>query len=770
MNAVPPTHPTPDNEAARLELLASLSILDSPPDAEIDTIVEIAADAMDAPMCLVSLLDADRQWFKARKGINISQAPRSAAFCNYPLVDGKPLVVNDTSADSRFQHNPLGERNPYIRFYAGVPLTIDSEFNIGTLCILDTRPRSFSPEQLRKLEYLARTITTIIECKSQLICAESLVRSQAKSLRRISVLKERMREQTDLLDRAASIAKIGAWRWVEDTGEISWSKEMYKLHDVSADFVPSLENLHSFFSPAVRKKVKKAAAAGREQLSDWDMEVPITTAAGVRKWVRISGSYSKTSKGIVAIGIRQDITEQMRIKEELTRLATTDTLTGLPNRLMFGKLLEMAMESYRKDATPIALCFIDIDGFKDINDLYGHAAGDSCLKFIAKRMRKICKGRADIARLGGDEFAIVLHGKNAENVIDEIVRPLIESVRQPVNIKSHTFRVSISVGLTLRCRSGQRINAMDLQKEADLAMYAAKHAGKNTYRLYDTVFREKASSRDQASRLIYSALANNCIDFHYQPKARLCDAQIIGFEALVRCKTGDGRILGPGAFQSALEDAELSAQIGAVAIQKCLQQAAEWNAAGLPFGHVALNLSASQFRDDLFPEKLLERIRALGLHPGMVHLEITEGILLSHQAKAISLALKYFREAGISIAFDDFGTGFASLTHLLEFPVDYIKIDRSFVTKIESRKKSQAIVQAIVSLATSDHLGLDIVAEGIETPNERDFLLSGGCKFGQGYLFSRPLPAQDATDFLTAHLSFKNVWNCPPWPQSANVA
>lgn len=734
-------------------MLTSLNVLYSESDPCLNAAVAITAMALDVPTCLVSLLGCDMQWFAAKFHAQLNETPRDYAFCNYPVARGAPFIVSDTHADERFKSNPLVVAAPRIRSYAGAPIIVANEFSIGALCVVDTEPRTFTTEQIQLLEQMAQLIATAIEQKSKLKHKDNILETQARLIKKVSLQREQMQRQISLFSRASRLAKLGAWQLLPNSDCIIWSNGMYELHEVDPKiFVPTRDSVLSFFSPAVQRQITTLIETSRANLGEYEIEVPMTCGSGTRKWIRMSGQYEATPSGVLGTGVRQDITEQKKLSTRTKRLAERDTLTGLHNRFAFIEELKKTACNASKSGESTAVCIVDLDDFKQINDLYGHDLGDTCLRKIAREMKRHCKPDIVIGRLGGDEFGIIVTNKTPFEIRVEILGPLLNSIKKRLYVKDHTFLMSGSVGISYRDGTDRKFTVEAMLKEADLAMYVAKRAGKNAVRLFEPHFMDWVKKREQALCTIRDAVENDRIEFHFQPKVEFSCARINGFEALVRCRTPDGSVTGPASFQAALDDVQLSEEIGNIAIEKCLRQAREWDDLGFDFGHIAINLSPSQFRDTDLPYRLFEGMRKYKIKPSMIQVEITEGVLLggAEQATNVSTVLKALRQAGIRIAFDDFGTGFASLTHLLDFPVDCIKIDRSFVSGVNDNPRGQSIIKAIISLATSGSLNMDVIAEGIENERELDFIKRTGCKYGQGYYFSRPLPARDATTLLEA--------------------
>lgn len=436
-----------------------------------------------------------------------------------------------------------------------------------------------------------------------------------------------------------------------------------------------------------------------------------------------------------SFGLVQDVTADRRALLEARFRAEHDPLTGLGNRQAFQAVMRAAPRPPGFPGGIRVLMLIDLDNFKDINDSFGHPAGDACIRQMAARLKQSCASAEIIARVGGDEFALTTTVESAE-AVETLVEDVLAACRQPVLWEGSSFQLSASLGLALAVAPAAA-RYETLLVEADLALYAAKDAGRNTARLFTPDLKRRADARVETLRALAGALEDGALDLHYQPRVRLDSGALVGLEALLRWRRPDGSMVPARAFPAVFDDPELSLRIGTFVIDSALAQAAAWAAAGLSFGHVAINLSPTQVRDPLFGDQLLARIEGFGLDPARVEVELTEGVFLNARGGPVRDILERLRRGGVRIVLDDFGT--ASLTHLRDYPVDRIKIAQSFVAGLMRHSEDIAIVQALVFLGR--RLGIDVVAEGIETLEQRLLLGTSGCLTGQGYFFAPPLPA-----------------------------
>lgn len=737
------TFPMPNNEPQRLQALRSLSIAEMPWEASFDAVVGLACETFNVPVALISLLDEHVQWFKAAKGWNRQSTLRELALCNYPVASGEMLVVRDATRDDRFATNPLVV-NEHLRFYAGLPISLDPGIHLGTICIIDFEPRRFSKREAHRLRQLAEIVNALLRQHRDM---RELVRI-ASELERQGIATQQQAQKLDsskrLFDRASALTRSGGWEWTPDSGELTWTDGMYDIHEVPRGSEISSQLIQSFYPEVARKKVD-ALVRKKDRLpgSRYSFEGPMYTARGKRRWIRLVGDVECESGAVVrCFGAKQDITREKAVRDQLQRLAEFDPLTGLLNRHMFSKKLRHLLRHTLPGTSPVvALLLVDVDGFKLVNDTFMHSAGDACLRQIARRLKRIPDDEGFVARMGGDEFALVLQVCDDGPSIEKRAEVVLKQLRLPVRWDGHSFQLSGSVGIAVAGDAG--ISETELFTQADLALYAAKGAGKNTYRTFTPAMKHRADAKFQTVRNISTALVQNTLELFYQPKVTLADDVLSGFEALLRWRLPEGQVIAAGAFAAAFDDPDLSGRIGEWVIRQALAQAQEWQRIGLDFGHIAINLTAEQFRDPNFGHRLIKMIEGHGLEPRMIEVEVTEGVLLQ-EGSAIKI-MEALRASGVRIALDDFGTGFASLSHLRTYPVDIIKIDRSFVMNFLTSQQDHAILHSTLFLAR--HMKLDVVAEGIENVDQCEMLNALGCRYGQGWFFSKAVCASEASEW-----------------------
>ena len=447
-----------------------------------------------------------------------------------------------------------------------------------------------------------------------------------------------------------------------------------------------------------------------------------------------------------------EFTERKRAEERIHRLAFFDGLTGLPNRQYFMQHIEGMITKAKRDDDRFAVLYVDLDNFKRINDNLGHTYGDGVLRAIADRMQQSVRKQSltedsepfGIARLGGDEFAAAIDDIDDEDVLVNVADRIRDKLREPVEFRGHEFVVTPSVGIAVYPDDGD--NVEDLLKHADVAMYQAKSAGRDAIRFYRGTMSVTSLHRLHIENQLRKSIENNELELHYQPKFGIKGRDIIGVEALVRWRDEDGAFIPPGQFIPIAEESGLITPLGDWVLQEACRQVRRWQKELGKDVEVAVNISSQQFYHCDLKKTVMQALFEASIRPNLLQLELTESLLMRDVREVVE-TLTELKDAGISLAIDDFGTGYSSLSYLKRFPLDALKIDRSFVKDLSGNNDDAAICAAIIAMA--HQLGLQVIAEGIETEEQLEYLRMNGCDMGQGFLLGKPMTAADFAAVLT---------------------
>ncbi|MBF9196544.1 bifunctional diguanylate cyclase/phosphodiesterase [Microvirga terrestris] len=479
-----------------------------------------------------------------------------------------------------------------------------------------------------------------------------------------------------------------------------------------------------------------------------DVECRGGLADGSYRWFRSRAIPRFAENGTVVrwYGTVEDIHDRKLAQEQLHRAAYHDDLTGLANRRFFRERLKQVLDETPDASHAVGLLVMDLDHLKQINDRFGHDAGDDLLKEFAQRLRQAVKATDMVARLGGDEFAVILPDITGEADVAEAARAILCRMQEPLKRSGKALDCRTSIGGAITV--GPETSPEDLQKQADLALYHSKSSGRGAFKMFVPALRQEAQRTASALEVAAKALQSGWIMPFYQPKVVLASGAIGGFEALLRWQHPRGGIQSPEKIAPAFNDTELGTAIGDRMRACVLSDMRRWLDAGLSIGRIAVNASAAEFRRGDYAERVLDELRRADVPARCLEVEVTESVFLGSGAEFVERALRTLSAEGVTIALDDFGTGYASLSHLKRFPVNTLKIDRTFVSGLEADAGDAAIVKAVLGLGHS--LGIEIVAEGVETAFQSSLLQRMSCDLVQGYHFGRPMPAGDVPSFLAS--------------------
>jgi diguanylate cyclase (GGDEF)-like protein/PAS domain S-box-containing protein len=714
---------SPD-EPARLRALAEYGIDPERGLPSLDSIVDMAVRLFDCPAAAVNMIGDDHVFLASSSGIGECDLSRDVSFCAHAINQDDVMVVEDATLDPRFHDNPIVAAG-MIRFYAGVALRAPSGHALGALCLLDDKPRAgFSIQDRARLLELAGLVSDKLELRRldavAAIHPSRFEASAATSPNAVICFDERARISTC---NAAACAMFD--RPAE--GMIGQSIDLL-----------------------IAEQDRGLAHAGIARVLGGGTPVAVGTAlTGLRSdgrnfpaelhWSRWHEDDRMHFGAIV-----QDMTEKLREHDALYRLANYDTLTGLPNRNLLHRHLSDAMAL----GGPVAVIFTKLDGFTDINNTLGHAAGDRVLVLVSERIRSTLPGSGMVARISGGEFAMLLHACDVMTIA-EIARRINALVAEPIVVDGHEVRIAANCGMAIAPNHGDTADA--LMGSAELALFHARSAGRGEIFLFIPNLRAEAVARRMYDAELHRAFEREEFVLFYQPQVALPGGAVTGAEALIRWKHPERGLLAPAAFLPALEAGVLSGPVGRWVLETACARAALWRNRHPDF-RISINLSAAQFRDGDLPGLVADTLDRHHLPPEALELEITENIILDQEPYVLA-QLEEIRRLGPTLSFDDFGTGFASLNLLRTFPVTQIKIDKSFTQVMLASARDRVIVVGMIDMAR--RLDLEVVAEGIEDAADADFLHAHGCEKGQGFLYGKPVPAALFEErFLAANTLF----------------
>jgi diguanylate cyclase (GGDEF)-like protein/PAS domain S-box-containing protein len=544
------------------------------------------------------------------------------------------------------------------------------------------------------------------------------------------------------LEQAQQVAHIGSWvSEPDENGRLTWSRETAHIFGFAeGTFDHRVQTFLRCVHPDDLERVKQASRAALAGEAPYSIDHRIVRPDGSIRWVHEQADIVRDAAGkaISMVGVVQDITERKLAEERVQYLAYYDALTGLANRSLFQDRLQQAMIDADRYERLVGLIFLDLDRFKNINDTLGHDHGDQLLRAVAERLSGVVRKGDTVARLGGDEFTIVLADMAHVDDAARVAQKILEVFTRPFHVHERELHMTASLGITLYPFDDR--NVQDLLRNADIAMYRAKEIGRNTYQFYAADMTARARERLALEGELRQALERRELVLHYQPVVEMTGGAVIGMEALARWQHPTRGWVMPDTFIPVAEESGQILAIGEWVLRTACRQCAQWRRQGFPQLRVAVNLSARQFHQRSLVELIRQILVETELSPAALDLEITESALLQHDEATLTM-LKAFRHMGVSLIIDDFGIGYSSLSYLRRFPIRALKIDRSFVRDVPGDPDDAAIVDAVITLARS--LGLVVIAEGVETAAQRDYLRARGCSIGQGHFYGEPVPAEE---------------------------
>lgn len=711
-------HPTSDHEAARLAALASYQQADALPDNALDRLTTLAARLFRVPTAFVSLIDDQRQLFASRYGLNITGTARSVAFCDYTLAQGEILCVPDTLNDPRFRDSPLVHGYPYIRFYAGIPLATPDGHHIGTVCLTDTQPRP--PLTNADRQHLA-DIAALVMDRMEVHRLELLRHASQQRLESISATSPDAIICTDL--------RRGITFW----NPAATAMFGYGAQEMAGQYVAGLipdRCQTDYRNELDRLTADEAAISQPRTLQIWGLrrdgrEFPAE--------VSFSG-WREGGERLVGMIVR-DVTARHESEARLCELASLDMLTRLASRGAFMQQLGQLTDA----GVPYTLLMTDLDGFKEVNDTLGHAAGDALLCHVAEQIRRVCADAVTAARLGGDEFIILLSGGSTDAGLT--AERLVAAVQTPFSYHGSSVVVGASTGIAAYPEHGEDASAV--MSAADLALYRAKASGKGCSVLFRPEFLAAEQRRRRFERELETAVRQQQFILHYQPRYDAVNGRLIGCEALVRWQHPARGLLLPEEFIGMLVKSPLSVTLGDWIIRTALAQVRQWQIR-CPELRVSINLFPRQLAGDGLESVLRE---SAGGDAAFVDLEVDEPLLTGIEQDALA-QFAAIRGTGAAFVIDHYGRTLGAISLLQHGFVSGFKIDKSLTLKLGTSMRVRMMFRAISALGKS--LGLSVAAEGVEDAGQRAFVTATQCDIMQGNGLCRPLTAAAFEALLSA--------------------
>jgi len=611
----------------------------------------------------------------------------------------------------------------------------------------------------------------------------TLLSERLRYMLRAARTREELLTSQAKLNKAQRIARLGSWEWDFRARSIRVSDECRVVVGLAAgDDEVSERHAWSRVAPEDRHRIERLFREALDGAAALTFETGVVHPDGRARIVRVEAEFERDAQGTVHAmhGVIQDVTERRQAEDQIRRLANYDSLTGLPNRRFLREEFGATIDRARGGDHVLALLFVDVDRFKHINDTLGHEVGDQVLREVSWRLHSTVRetdtvargaqpasrtggqrgadgegagrGESRVARLGGDEFTVLLSNVSGQDDVERILQRLVDAIRVPIDCFGHEVHVTASIGVALFPRDGDDVDS--LLRKADLAMYAAKAKGGNSWRPYAESMNVAVTARWHLEAGLHHALARNELVLHYQPKVDITTGRIVGAEALMRW-VRSGEMIPPGDFIGAAEDTGLIVPITEWAIGQVTWQISDWRRQGLDPLPIAINISSSHFQRGNLAAPVRESLARNAIAPHLLEVELTETVLMRDLDVALPL-LEELKALGVSISIDDFGTGYSSLAYLRRLPIDTIKIDRSFVLELEVSSDSATIVAAIIAMARA--LKLRTIAEGVETRGQMLALSAHGCNLMQGFLFSHPLPPDEFLRLARNSASNSLLW------------
>lgn len=552
--------------------------------------------------------------------------------------------------------------------------------------------------------------------------------------------EEALRKSQHRLAEAQRIGAMGNWELDLITGEIWWSDELYRIFGISSHLRMNFELFASALHPEDRARVLAAIEAAKERKQIYNIEYRIVRSEGDERVIHAVGEmlFDESGRAMLMQGTAQDITERKSAEQRLHHLAYYDDLTCLPNRALFTDRVERAMLEAKRHGRPVAVLFMDLDRFKQINETMGHEVGDVLLKGVAQRLRACVRDVDSVARMGGDNFTVLLRELGDGQEAALVARKILDSLQAPFTVNEQELTITASIGISVYPTDGESVQT--LLKNADAAMDYSKERGRNNYQFYSSHMTVTAFERIVLESSLRKALERDEFELHYQPQLSVENGRVIGCEALLRWRHPELGLISPLRFIPLAEDTGLIIPITEWALRTACLQAQAWRAAGMPAMRMAVNISSRHFREAGLDQMVERVLTETGTPPEYLELELTESVIMEYTDATVQTIGRLWA-IGVQLALDDFGTGYSSLSYLKRFPMHVLKVDRSFIKDLTTDSGDAALTRAIIVMAHS--LEMQVVAEGVETAEQLEYLRAEGCDFIQGYYYSPPCPSAE---------------------------
>lgn len=709
---------SPDIEDERLAASRSFRCVDP---SGLDRITRLAAKSLGMPMAWISIVDHAHQSLHGCVGVDLARTPRQGSLGAIAMAGEAILVVPDVAADRRSGGEPP-EAAQGIRFYAAAPLVSTEGHRIGALCVMDDAPREgLSPLGAEMLASFAAMTMEYLELRRS-DCANAASAGFAD---------------------AAEYAFVA----VDGNGLITFANRAaeamfgYRQHEFLGQGIEIV--IPEPFRKAHKAGLARIAAGGPSKMTGRTIELTAQRRDGGHFPVEFSMSLWRNRNGVGVGAMMRDISEWRARDARLVQMAHHDKLTGLTNRALFDERLEASLGAGWR----ATVMLLNLDGFKDVNDSLGHSTGDGLLQAVALRLPSCVPPETVVARFGGDEFALLMPDTGDPLKVRACAAAILAAFQVPFHVGGHTFHVGLSMGAAIG--AGPDTASDELIADADLALYQARRDGRRCFRLFEPPMRSAVIARRTLHDELTRAFEASELVLHYQPQVALQTGGIVGVESLLRWQHPERGLLLPGVFLDALEAHPLAAMIGQWIIDEACRQAAWWQGARLPPLRVAVNLFGAQLQTGTLAREVAASLSRHNLPPQALEIEVTERIALQAEDAFLD-PIRELHHHGVAIAFDDFGTGYASLSSLKRFPLTRLKIDRSFVRDVLTDRHDAEIIRAVLGMAQS--FGLDVIAEGIETIEQESVLRAMGCREGQGYLYGKAMAPEALTALVKERL------------------